>query len=50
METLKDFPEDFQKYCQLKDIVTLSYYPPVLENGVFCPACVNFTHSISTCP
>ncbi|CAD8115513.1 unnamed protein product [Paramecium sonneborni] len=50
METLKDYPEDFQKYCQLKESITLNYHPPVLENGVFCPACLNFKHSLNYCP
>ncbi|CAK93714.1 unnamed protein product (macronuclear) [Paramecium tetraurelia] len=50
IETLKDFPEDFQKYCQLKDNITLSYAPPTLENGVFCPACQNFKHPLNRCP
>ncbi|CAD8200745.1 unnamed protein product [Paramecium octaurelia] len=50
METLKDYPEDFQKFCQLKETITLSYHPPALENGVFCPACLSFKHSLNTCP
>ncbi|CAD8187429.1 unnamed protein product [Paramecium pentaurelia] len=50
IETLKDYPEDFQKYCQLKDNITLSYVPPTLENGVFCPACQNFKHPLNKCP
>ncbi|CAK63158.1 unnamed protein product (macronuclear) [Paramecium tetraurelia] len=50
METLKDYPEDFQKYCQLKEGITLSCHPPALENGVFCPACLSFKHSLNTCP
>ncbi|CAD8107182.1 unnamed protein product [Paramecium primaurelia] len=50
METLKDYPQDFQKYCQLKEAITLSYHPSTLENGVFCPACLNFKHSLNNCP
>ncbi|CAD8103191.1 unnamed protein product [Paramecium sonneborni] len=49
IKTLKDYPDDFQKYCQLKENLNLSYMPPILENGQFCPACQNFRHSLNRC-
>ncbi|CAD8090681.1 unnamed protein product [Paramecium sonneborni] len=50
MITIKNYPEDFQKYCEIKELMTLSLKPPQLENGVFCPACLCFNHSLTKCP
>ncbi|CAD8070740.1 unnamed protein product [Paramecium sonneborni] len=50
MITIKNYPEDFQKFCEIRELMTLSLKPPQLENGVFCPACLCFNHSLSKCP
>ncbi|CAD8200979.1 unnamed protein product [Paramecium pentaurelia] len=50
MTTIKNYPEDFQKFCEMRELMTLSLNPPQLENGVFCPACLCFKHSMTKCP
>ncbi|CAD8105660.1 unnamed protein product [Paramecium sonneborni] len=50
LQTIKDFPEDFQKYCQLKDSIILNIDSTVLNKSVYCPACQHFEHSLAQCP
>ncbi|CAD8093901.1 unnamed protein product [Paramecium primaurelia] len=50
MTTIKNYPEDFQKFYEMRELMTLSLKPPQLENGVFCPACLCFNHSLAKCP
>ncbi|CAD8200380.1 unnamed protein product [Paramecium pentaurelia] len=50
MDTIKNYPEDFQKFCEIKDQMNLNLYPPQIENGVFCPACLLFNHNLKSCP
>ncbi|CAD8086638.1 unnamed protein product [Paramecium primaurelia] len=50
LTTLKDYPDDFQKYCQLKDSIVLNIDQTVLQKSVYCPACQQFEHSLSKCP
>ncbi|CAK79092.1 unnamed protein product (macronuclear) [Paramecium tetraurelia] len=49
LETLKDFPNDFQKYCQLRDTYSLSNEELLIQYANFCPACNNFDHQLKSC-
>ncbi|CAD8109319.1 unnamed protein product [Paramecium sonneborni] len=50
LETLKDFPEDFQKYCQLRDQLTLNLDQELIKEGQFCPVCNKIDHQLNKCP
>ncbi|CAD8116561.1 unnamed protein product [Paramecium sonneborni] len=50
LDTIKNYPEDFQKFCEIKEQMNLNMYPPQIENGVFCPACLKFDHNLKNCP
>ncbi|CAD8200400.1 unnamed protein product [Paramecium pentaurelia] len=49
LETLKDFPDDLQKYCQLKDSYSQENEGCQIQFSSFCPACNNFDHSLRNC-
>ncbi|CAD8116581.1 unnamed protein product [Paramecium sonneborni] len=49
LETLQDFPDDFQKYCQLRDLYQLENESCQIQFGSFCPACYKFDHSLRNC-
>ncbi|CAD8198652.1 unnamed protein product [Paramecium pentaurelia] len=49
LETLRDFPDDFQKYCQLRDSYSLENENCQIQFSSFCPACNNFDHSLKSC-
>ncbi|CAD8097569.1 unnamed protein product [Paramecium sonneborni] len=48
--TLKDYPDDFQKYCQLKDSIVMNVDQEILQKSVYCPACQQFGHTLTFCP
>ncbi|CAD8100391.1 unnamed protein product [Paramecium primaurelia] len=50
LETLKDFPEDFQKYCQLRDQLILNLDQQLIKEGQFCPVCNKIDHQLNQCP
>ncbi|CAD8070708.1 unnamed protein product [Paramecium sonneborni] len=49
LDTLRDFPNDFQKYCQLRDTYSLSNEELLIQYANFCPACNKFEHSLKNC-
>ncbi|CAK61372.1 unnamed protein product (macronuclear) [Paramecium tetraurelia] len=49
LETLKDFPEDFQKYCQLRDQLILNLDQDLIKEGQFCPVCNKTDHQLDQC-
>ncbi|TNV74067.1 hypothetical protein FGO68_gene10478 [Halteria grandinella] len=50
LETLNDFPEDCEKFCQLKDKITTQDDDSIIKNGSFCPVCSQSVHSLKQCP
>ena len=48
MEIIRDFPQDYQKFCMLRDNILIYNSTRGLE--VQCSSCKNFKHTFSSCP
>ena len=48
LEILRNFPEDYEKYCQIKDQINL--YKDFSQLFLLCEACHNPNHNIIKCP
>lgn len=44
MQTIKKYPKDYEKYCELTDSITMSIKSQVLSNALYCPACKEPNH------
>jgi CRISPR/Cas system-associated protein Cas10 (large subunit of type III CRISPR-Cas system) len=48
LSVIKDYQEDFEKYCQIMD--NLRIYGRSQEMGSFCQFCKKFRHQMGNCP